>query len=104
MLTCPRARDADLPPCARGAAAQVKQSWHLTDKAFVATSNSRNENMLREAGDFAGHLKRCEKEIRTLKNATEGAPSARALRQGPGAHGACRPALGHCWKPQRGRR
>jgi len=80
----PGARDADLPP-ARGAAAQVKQSWHLTDKAFVATSNSRNENMLREAGDFAGHLKRCEKEIRTLKNATEGAPVARAPRQGPRA-------------------
>lgn len=66
MLTSPRA-----PP-----GSQVKQSWNLTEKTFVVTSNSRNENMLREAGDFAGHLKRCEKEIRTLKNATEGAPWA----------------------------
>ena len=68
-----RAQDADFALRAPGP--QVKQNWNLTDKNFVATSNSRNENMLREAGEFAGHLKRCEKEIRTLKNATEGVPS-----------------------------
>lgn len=28
--------------------------------------------MLKEAGEFASHLKRCEKDIRALKNATEG--------------------------------
>lgn len=28
--------------------------------------------MLRDAGEFAGHIKRCEKDIRILKNATEG--------------------------------
>jgi hypothetical protein len=28
--------------------------------------------MLKEASEFAAHLKRCEKDIRTLKNATEG--------------------------------
>lgn len=28
--------------------------------------------MLKEAGEFATHLKRCEKDIRALKNATEG--------------------------------
>lgn len=67
-----RAQDADF--ALRTPGPQVKQNWNLTDKNFVATSNSRNENMLREAGEFAGHLKRCEKEIRTLKNATEGAP------------------------------
>ena len=27
---------------------------------------------MKEAGEFAIHLKRCEKDIRTLKNATEG--------------------------------
>ena len=32
---------------------------------------------MREAGDFAVHLKRCEKDIRTLKNATEGASNTR---------------------------
>ena len=29
---------------------------------------------MKEAGEFAVHLKRCEKDIRTLKNATEGTP------------------------------
>lgn len=49
------------------------QKWHVGgDKEFVATPNTRNEMMLKEAGDFAGHLKRCEKEIRNLKTATEG--------------------------------
>ncbi len=28
--------------------------------------------MLQEAGEFAGHLKKIEKDIRGLKNATEG--------------------------------
>ena len=28
--------------------------------------------MLKEAGEFASHLRRCEKDIRALKNATEG--------------------------------
>jgi hypothetical protein len=44
--------------------------------------------MLKEAGEFASHLRRCEKDIRALKNATEGAraggwepaPGAPALR------------------------
>ena len=31
--------------------------------------------MLKEAGEFASHLKRCEKDIRSLKNATEGTVS-----------------------------
>lgn len=51
---------------------QVKQSWQLNDKTFIATSNARNEHMLKEAGDFANHLKHCERDIRLLKNATEG--------------------------------
>ena len=51
---------------------QVKQSWQLNDKTFIATSNARNEHMLKEAGDFANHLKHCERDIRELKNATEG--------------------------------
>ena len=52
---------------------QSKQKWNITtEKAFVSTSNARNEAMLREAGDFANHLKRCEKDIRSLKDATKG--------------------------------
>ena len=39
---------------------------------FLTTSNTRNEAMLREAGEFASHLKKCEKDIRALKQSTEG--------------------------------
>ena len=52
---------------------QARQKWHITtDKGFASSSNARNEMMLKDAGEFAGHIKRCEKDIRTLKNATEG--------------------------------
>ena len=47
----------------------------MVDKSFIITSNARNEHMLKEAGDFANHLKHCEKDIRALKNATEGGSS-----------------------------
>ena len=54
---------------------QARQKWHLTlDRSFPATVNHRNEAMMKEAGDFALSLRRCEKDIRTLKEATEGAP------------------------------
>lgn len=33
---------------------------------------------MHEAAEFAVHLKRCEKDIRTLKNATEGEASAQS--------------------------
>lgn len=53
---------------------QARQKWHITlDRSFPATVNLRNEAMMKEAGEFATHLRRCEKDIRTLKNATEGA-------------------------------
>lgn len=52
---------------------KARQKWHITaDKGFASSSNARNELMLRDAGEFAGHIKRCEKDIRILKNATEG--------------------------------
>ena len=51
---------------------QAKQKWKLGDRDFQITPNTRNEMMLKEAGEFAMHLKRCEKDIRALKNATEG--------------------------------
>ena len=51
---------------------QVRQTMNIgSDKSFAATPNARNEAMTAEAGDFANHLKRCEKDIRTLRNATE---------------------------------
>jgi hypothetical protein len=55
-----------LPP------SQVKQSWRLNEKTFMPTSNARNCAMLKEAATFADHLKHCEKDIRNLKNASEG--------------------------------
>ena len=52
---------------------QARQKWHITgEKGFASSSNARNELMLRDAGEFAGHIKKCEKDIRILKNATEG--------------------------------
>lgn len=42
------------------------------EKGFQTTSNARNEAMMQEAGEFASHLKRCEKDIRALKQSTEG--------------------------------
>lgn len=68
---------------------QARQKWHITlDRSFPATVNLRNEAMMKEAGDFALHLRRCEKDIRALKNATEGkavhaaAPAPSAVRLG----------------------
>jgi hypothetical protein len=55
----------------------MRQKWHIADdREFHSTPNTRNEMMLKEAGEFAAHLKRCEKDIRTLKNATEGGKGA----------------------------
>ncbi len=51
---------------------QVKQGWHLNEKTFMPTSNARNSAMLKEAATFADHLKHCEKDIRNLKNSSEG--------------------------------
>ena len=52
---------------------QVRQTMNVgADKGFQPTTNARNEAMLSEAGEFAGHLKRCEKDIRGLKTMTEG--------------------------------
>jgi len=52
---------------------QVRQTMNVgADKGFQPTTNARNEAMLNEAGEFASHLKRCEKDIRGLKTMTEG--------------------------------
>jgi hypothetical protein len=67
-----RASDAFLAPPLSDP--QTRQKWHLGETEFQSTPNTRNEMMLKEAGEFASHLKRCEKDIRALKNATEGAP------------------------------
>ena len=82
------------PPCARPAAAVAARP------AAVARSPTRrppapparplrrrsNEMMLQEAGEFANHLKKIEKDIRGLKNATE---SAWRRRLGSCGRGSC---------------
>ena len=45
----------------------------------MPTSNARNSAMLKEAATFADHLKHCEKDIRTLKNASEGTATPLSL-------------------------
>lgn len=47
------------------------------DRAALWGLSCSNEMMLQEAGEFAGHLKKIEKDIRGLKNATEGARCSR---------------------------
>lgn len=52
---------------------QARQKYGVGNSAdFQPTPNTRNDMMLKEAGEFANHLKRCEKEIRNVKVATEG--------------------------------
>ena len=76
-----------MTPASTVAHRQAKQKWHITlDRSFPATANARNEAMMREAGDFAVHLKRCEKDIRTLKNATEGENRYRELSRTMAPH------------------
>ncbi|RMZ54614.1 hypothetical protein APUTEX25_002200, partial [Auxenochlorella protothecoides] len=50
----------------------ARQKWNIVeDKDFQATPNSRNEMMMNEAMEFAGHLRRCEKDIRKMQASTE---------------------------------
>ena len=73
---------------------QARQNWHLTlDRRFPATVNHRNEAMMKEAGSFAMNLRRCEKDIRTVKEATAGVT-------GRSAHIVCLATLfGGCFLP-----
>lgn len=77
---------------------QARQKWHITaDKGFASSSNARNELMLRDAGEFAGHIKRCEKDIRILKNATEGTHLHKAANcSSPSLLSVCVSDFWHC--------
>lgn len=44
-----------------------------TDKAFVATSNARNEAMFKEATDFCNHLRLLERDLRSMHKEIDGA-------------------------------
>ena len=56
------------------------------EKGFQPTTNARNEAMLAEAGEFANHLRRCEKDIRGLKQTTEGVCTANSVPRHAAAH------------------
>jgi hypothetical protein len=49
----------------------VRQATGLQGRNFQATSNIRNETMMKEASEFAAHLRRCEKAITDMKNAAD---------------------------------
>lgn len=52
---------------------QARQEFHLDlDPAFQPTGNARCAAMMGEATDFAGQLKKCERDIRGVKAAAEG--------------------------------
>lgn len=50
---------------------RVRQATGFTGKDFHPTSNARCQAMVKEAGDFAAHLKKCEKAIADMKAAAE---------------------------------
>lgn len=52
---------------------QVRQKLNLGGNDFIPTANERNFLMLKEASEFAAHLRRCEQDIATLKESVEGA-------------------------------
>jgi len=49
----------------------MRQATGFGEKNFQRTSNQRNEIMMKEATDFASHLKKCEKAIADMKTACE---------------------------------
>ena len=50
---------------------RMRQATGFGEKNFQRTSNQRNETMMKEASDFASHLKKCDKAIADLKAACE---------------------------------
>lgn len=55
----------------RRVAEKMRQATGFGEKNFQRTSNQRNETMMKEATDFASHLKKCEKAIAEMKTACE---------------------------------
>lgn len=55
----------------RRAKEKVLQATGFTGKDFQATSNLRNETMLKEASEFARHVKHCQSAITSMKSACD---------------------------------
>lgn len=50
---------------------RMRQATGLGERNFQRTSNQRNESMMKEAQDFASHLKKCDKAISDMKASCE---------------------------------
>jgi hypothetical protein len=50
---------------------RMRQATGFGERNFQRTSNQRNETMMKEASDFASHLKKCDKAISDMKSACE---------------------------------
>jgi hypothetical protein len=83
-LCSPHARRLTLSPSPLPPPPQARQEFHLDlDPAFQPTGNARCVAMMGEATDFAGQLKKCERDIRGVKAAAEGKERrARDAQQG----------------------
>ncbi|KAI8113609.1 hypothetical protein M9435_003607 [Picochlorum sp. BPE23] len=55
----------------RRVAEKMRQATGLGERNFQRTSNQRNESMMKEAHDFASHLKKCDKAISDMKSSCE---------------------------------
>ncbi len=55
-----------LPPTDR-----MRQATGIGERNFQRTSNQRNETMMKEASDFASHLRKCDRAIAEMKSACE---------------------------------
>ena len=49
----------------------MRQATGIGERNFQRTSNQRNETMMKEASDFASHLKKCDRAIADMKSSCE---------------------------------
>ena len=49
----------------------MRQATGIGERNFQRTSNQRNETMMKEASDFASHLRKCDRAIADMKSSCE---------------------------------
>jgi len=78
-----------LPPTDR-----MRQATGIGERNFQRTSNQRNETMMKEASDFASHLRKCDRAIAEMKSACETVLSTTKIAMNaPLPRAFCRPLL-----------
>ena len=50
---------------------RMRQATGIGERNFQRTSNQRNETMMKEASDFASHLRKCDRAIADMKSSCE---------------------------------